>query len=163
MKHIEKYEFTKQAIGPGSLIGSIYGLAAAPEGEKGEGLVHGLLRGLGIDVGASAGGGLGALAGSDFADRGLMGNPDYKKPQGWMEWKAPKGTPHMDKLEAYADYKKMLAEKFPKLISRPGQSALLKSLRGGAFPVLALAGLLGGGYGGHQIMDKFMGKAPYDE
>jgi len=119
MKHIEKYYIVKKAFGFGAPIGAMYGLGKAPEGEKGEGLVHGALRGLGVDAGSLLGGIPGALTNEALTGRDKI-NFQAKTPMG-------------------------------------------RGLQKGIGPLLMALGVLGGGYGGHQLMDKFMGKTPYDK
>ena len=119
MKNSEKVYIVKQAFGFASPIGAIYGVGKAPEGEKGEGLIHGLLRGMGIDVGTALGGIPGFLTNEALAGKDKL-NFQAKTPMG-------------------------------------------RGLQKGIGPALMALGILGGGYGGHQLMDKFMGRAPYDE
>ena len=127
MKHSEKIYIVKQAFGLGSPIGGLYGLSKAPEGEKAEGLLHGLLRGLGIDVG----GGLGALGG--YGASKILDPYGRKPPPGHI------------KLQTLDD------------ALRGAQKSILRGTRGA---------LIGGGLGalgGYKLMDKFMGKTPYEE
>ena len=127
MKHSEKVYIVKQAFGLASPIGALYGLGKAPEGEKGEGLIHGLIRGIGVDAGTTLGGIPGMLLDEALTTAqnrtGGRIEPDSLR----------KATP------------------------------MGRKLRKGAGPLLTALGILGGGYGGHHVMDKFMGKAPYDE
>lgn len=122
MKHSEKVYIVKQAFGFASPIGAMYGLSKAPEGEKGEGFIHGLLRGAGVDLGSTFGGLPGFMVNQAL-------NDTY-------------------------DGKAMVA---------PAKTPMGRGLQKGIGPVLTVLGVLGGGYGGHQLMDKLMGRAPYDK
>jgi len=53
--------FQKQALSLGTILGALYGTAKGGDGNRGEGLAHGAVRGLGADLGLFGGSLLGGL------------------------------------------------------------------------------------------------------